>query len=137
VRVTKSSWVSITDAKGWRPRTCFQIPGPKHDLERSVLEFCLKENFQRSGLEQIVVKFRRVKVAGSVKAGCMEGNFHILRMLSFATFPCVSCSGAWPQNATNTRVYSKVSGLAAWSENCKWYTSLLLVAVVSLFCESV
>jgi hypothetical protein len=37
----------------------------------------------------------------------------------------------------NTRVYLKVSGLAAWSENCKWYSSVPLVAVVSLFCESV
>jgi hypothetical protein len=35
-----------------------------------------------------------------------------------------------------TRVYLKVSGLAAWSENCKWYSSLPLGAVVSLFCES-
>jgi hypothetical protein len=34
-------------------------------------------------------------------------------------------------------VYQKVSGLAAWSENCKWYGSLPLGAVVSLFCESV
>jgi hypothetical protein len=34
-----------------------------------------------------------------------------------------------------TRVYTKVSGLAAWSENCKWYSSLPLDAVVSLFCE--
>jgi hypothetical protein len=33
----------------------------------------------------------------------------------------------------NTRVYQKVSGLAAWSENCRWYSSLLLNAVVSLF----
>jgi len=32
---------------------------------------------------------------------------------------------------------SKVSGLAAWSENCKWYSSLPLGAVVSLFYESV
>jgi hypothetical protein len=31
------------------------------------------------------------------------------------------------------RVYPKVSGLAAWSENCKWYSSLPLGAVVSLF----
>jgi hypothetical protein len=30
----------------------------------------------------------------------------------------------------NTRVYPKVSGLAAWSENCKWYSSLPLDAVV-------
>jgi hypothetical protein len=37
----------------------------------------------------------------------------------------------------STRAYPKVSGLAAWSENCKWYSSLILGAVVSLFCESV
>jgi hypothetical protein len=36
-----------------------------------------------------------------------------------------------------TRVFAKVSGLAAWSENCKCYSSLLLGALVSLFCESV
>jgi hypothetical protein len=35
------------------------------------------------------------------------------------------------------RVYPKVSGQAAWSENCKWYSSLPLGAVVSLFYESV
>jgi len=34
-------------------------------------------------------------------------------------------------------VYPKVSGLAAWSENGKWYSSLPLDAVVSLLCESV
>jgi hypothetical protein len=32
-----------------------------------------------------------------------------------------------------TRVYQKVSGLVAWSENCKWYNSLPLGAVISLF----
>jgi hypothetical protein len=32
-----------------------------------------------------------------------------------------------------TWVYPKVSGLAAWSENCKWYSSLPLGTVVSLF----
>jgi len=35
------------------------------------------------------------------------------------------------------RVYPKVSGLAAWSDNCKWYSSLPLGALVSLFHESV
>jgi hypothetical protein len=34
------------------------------------------------------------------------------------------------------RVYPKVYGLATWSKNCKWYSSLSLGAVVSLFCES-
>jgi hypothetical protein len=38
---------------------------------------------------------------------------------------------------SHMRVYPKVSGLAAWSKNCKWYSSLPLGAVVSLFCESV
>jgi len=43
----------------------------------------------------------------------------------------------------DTRVYPKVPGLAAWSENYKWYSSVplgavvSLDAVVSLFCESV
>jgi hypothetical protein len=32
------------------------------------------------------------------------------------------------------KVYPKVPGLTAWSENCKWYSSLPLGAVVSLFC---
>jgi hypothetical protein len=36
-----------------------------------------------------------------------------------------------------TRVYPEVSGLATWSENLKWYSSLPLGAVVSLFYESV
>jgi hypothetical protein len=36
-----------------------------------------------------------------------------------------------------TIVYPKFSGLAAWSENYKWYSSLPLDAVVSLFCQSV
>jgi hypothetical protein len=30
--------------------------------------------------------------------------------------------------------YPKVSGLAAWSENSEWYSSLPLGAVVLLFC---
>jgi hypothetical protein len=34
-------------------------------------------------------------------------------------------------------VSKKVSGLATWSKNCKWYSSLPLDAVISLFCESV
>jgi hypothetical protein len=42
-----------------------------------------------------------------------------------------------PEHDNCTRVYPKVSGLAAWSENWKWYGSMPLGAVVSLFCESV
>jgi hypothetical protein len=40
-------------------------------------------------------------------------------------------------NSPYTSMYPKVPGLAAWSENCKWYSSLQLGAVASLFCESV
>jgi hypothetical protein len=32
---------------------------------------------------------------------------------------------------------TEVSGLAAWTENCRWYSSLPLGAVVSLFCQLV
>jgi len=34
-------------------------------------------------------------------------------------------------------VYPKVSGLVFRNKNCKWYSSLPLGVVVSLFCESV
>jgi len=37
----------------------------------------------------------------------------------------------------STGAYPKVSGLAAWSENYKRYSSLPPGAVLSLFCESV
>jgi hypothetical protein len=40
-----------------------------------------------------------------------------------------------PHARLHVRVYPKVSGLAACSENCKWYSSLPLGEVVSLFCE--
>jgi hypothetical protein len=36
----------------------------------------------------------------------------------------------------DTRVYPKVSGLAAFSENCKWYSSLPLRAVFSILLYS-
>jgi len=54
---------------------------------------------------------------------------HCIRTLPRTMLPAIRNPGA--------RVYPKVSGLAAWSENCKWYSSLPLGAVVSLFCESV
>jgi len=34
-----------------------------------------------------------------------------------------------------TRMYPKLTGLAAWNENCKWYRFLPLDVVLSLFCE--
>jgi hypothetical protein len=43
-----------------------------------------------------------------------------------------SCSH---QYQSYTRVYPEVSGLVAWSKNCKWYSSLPVGAVVMLFCE--
>jgi hypothetical protein len=46
-----------------------------------------------------------------------------------------TCSRPVSLKSQFTRVYLKVSGLATWSENCKWYSSLPLGAVVSLFYE--
>jgi hypothetical protein len=43
-------------------------------------------------------------------------------------------SDYWLLKKGYTKVYQKVYGLAAWNENCKWYSSLPLDAVVSLFC---
>jgi hypothetical protein len=41
------------------------------------------------------------------------------------------------EDVVHMMVYPEVSGLATWSENCKWHSSLPLRAVVSLICESV
>jgi hypothetical protein len=43
-----------------------------------------------------------------------------------------SKEGGLEVNTKYTGVYPKVSGLAAWSKNCKWYSSLPLGGVVSL-----
>jgi hypothetical protein len=61
----------------------------------------------------------------------------------FASYDCFTafCTGTaktisqfkkkveMPTEIHRTGVYPKVSGLAAWSENCKWYSSLPLGAV--------
>jgi len=39
----------------------------------------------------------------------------------------------WRRGNEGTRVYPKVSGLPAWGENCKWYSSLPPGAVLLLF----
>jgi hypothetical protein len=44
---------------------------------------------------------------------------------------------AWTVARIHMLVYPKVSGLAAWSENNKWYSSVPIDPVVSLFYESV
>jgi hypothetical protein len=83
---------------------------------------------------------------------CFLENYYILSWVKYNFTGDLRAAQAWGMYKTrrflqshevstevkqNTRVYPKVSGLAAWSENCKWYSSLPLGAIVSLFCESV
>jgi hypothetical protein len=53
------------------------------------------------------------------------------------TFPFTPRFSEWSPpfmfSNQNTRVYPKVSGLAAWSENCKWYSSLPQVQLYRYF----
>jgi hypothetical protein len=58
-------------------------------------------------------------------------SFHLRQDLSSVLLP-----SGFPTEFLYTRVYPKVSGLAAWGENCRWYSFLPLCAVVPLFCES-
>jgi len=55
--------------------------------------------------------------------------FVMIQSENFWIHPRISTYICW--------VYQKVSALAAWSKNCKWYSCLQLGAAVSLFCESV
>jgi len=59
-----------------------------------------------------------------------QGNLELNERRSYHTHKSILTGTVY------TRVYPKVSGPAAWSENCKWYSSLPQYAVVSLFCES-
>jgi hypothetical protein len=70
-------------------------------------------------------------------AGVEEESCDLLIILLFNDFVSTSVVSCNIESLEDARVYPKVSGLAAWSENCKWYSSLPLGAVVSLFCESV
>jgi hypothetical protein len=63
---------------------------------------------------------------------CCVNQVLPLPTLHFAVQWCIRTA-----NYFTTRLYPKVSGLAAWSENCKFYSPLPLGAVVSLFCELV
>jgi len=54
-----------------------------------------------------------------------------MKNVMYRSVSCVHSSSG------HMRMYPKVSGLATWSENCKWCSSPPLGAVVSLFYESV
>jgi hypothetical protein len=79
----------------------------------------------------------------STKFNCIA--ILLVSMASFATITlCVASQRVFVvyfvmdiHTYIHAGVYPKVSGLAAWSENCKWYISLPLGVVVSLFCETV
>jgi hypothetical protein len=63
---------------------------------------------------------RNRKKTGDVASVCARAHTYVLCILNIYTY-------------IHTRAYPNVSGLAAWSENCKWYSSLPLGAIVSLF----
>jgi hypothetical protein len=66
--------------------------------------------------------------------------FHV-RGPSSVPLALAGCSSSLGSTYTSTKQYTmrypKVSGLAAWSENCKWYSFLPLGAVISLYSASV
>jgi hypothetical protein len=75
----------------------------------------------------IIIKTRKMRWTGHVaRMGAMIRNPY--------TISVGKPEGIWEGYK---KVYSKVSGLAAWIENCKCYSSLPLGAIVSLHCESV
>jgi hypothetical protein len=64
--------------------------------------------------------------------------FHLLMNKAAIMLKIIFSSGCGCEwMLLGTKEYPKVTVLAAWSENCKWYSSLPLGAVVSLFYESV
>jgi hypothetical protein len=73
----------------------------------------------------------------------VQGVLQNVQKNRFISFTCQILNRNTPEGLIriyyklHTRVYPKVSGLAAWSKHCKWYSSLPLGTVISLFCKSV
>jgi hypothetical protein len=81
----------------------------------------------RQNEEMTVANVKTLSKAGDKKKNEKIHRLHVSYILHGV--------GVW--GGSCMRMYPKVSVLAAWSENCKWYSSQPLGAVVSLFCESV
>jgi hypothetical protein len=69
------------------------------------------------------------RLAASCKSLPLLNTAYRNRVAMFTSNNKVQCL----LNHTLTTVYPKVSGLATWSEICKWYSSVLLGGVISLF----
>jgi hypothetical protein len=75
-----------------------------------------------------MISFMRLTTSG-------EMNLIVTHITSSLKLIATLSGSETRHSVTCTRVYRKVSGLAAWGENHEWYNSLPLGAVVSLFCE--
>jgi hypothetical protein len=82
------------------------------------------------------VRFTYVMKTGTILLNSMNTEHQVKHCYMVQDYRITEMLRVFAGN-TNMRVYPKVSGLAAWSENCKWYSSLPLGTDVSLFCESV
>jgi hypothetical protein len=77
--------------------------------------------------------FHGFKVLIVVNIHCRCDDCKASNKLTFTEFSFISLK----QGGKCTSMYPKVSGLAAWSENCKCYVSLPLGKVASLLYESI
>jgi hypothetical protein len=91
-------------------------------------------------VDRLVCRSLRIKsTVSSGNACCHYVQSHLSSCLpknfSVVLYGCETLSLSLREEH-RLRMYPKVSGLAALSENCKCYRCLSLSAVVSLFCES-
>jgi hypothetical protein len=91
--------------------------------------------------ERALLTTRTMKLFSAEAVLALSHSLSLSFILVLWTNPFLVLDSSREQHTYNrdslcTRENPKVSGLAAWSENCKWYSSLPLDAVVSSFCES-
>jgi hypothetical protein len=106
----------------------------KEHRDNFTLPYCVT----RPVLSTVIIKLPLIELTfvergKNVKYMIVEDNFDFIIFSTQSDNRCPSLVCL----SLHMRVYPEVSGLAAWSENCKWYCSLPLSAVVSLFCELV
>jgi hypothetical protein len=118
-------WRQWGPPKCWYATTSLQLPGHGHSIHVAA----------QCDLFQLWIQSQYCLIRHQLWRCYDVLDVHLKRCLTCNVCFIYLHRSAW--SLEHTRVYPKVPGLAAWSENCKWYSSLPLGAVVSLFCESV
>jgi len=96
------------------------------------------DGIQEMAYLDMVVSGERVEVECPYSGGYrLRSCVHVTLVTLSYYVTVTSCCSFYGISIKDRGVYPNFRNGRLWSENCRWYSSLPLRAVVSLFCESV